>query len=255
MGHFNGDEVKREMTSKSSISKFDPADHAGNVYDAFTEFAASFDYEYEALGRAAPAGTADPGGWLELDKRRILLGRCASRNLQKDFEAETTAAERSTITFTQTIAKLKARYLPTRNTTLANYQFHRLRQEDMETFDIFVNRVKQEASNCSFKCNDACTVQDTLIRDQVIIGTTDTEIRKKALGEQWQLPDLITNRRRMEAASVGSKQIKIEVKQEEGSVSRVKPGKYIRKNRKASSTKQCSNCSNKACKGGDKCVA
>ena len=151
-----------------------------------------------------------------------------------------------------TITKLKARYLPTRNTTLANYQFHRLRQDDMEAYDIFVNRVKQEASNCSFKCNENCTVQDTLIRDQIIIGTTDNEIRKKALGEQWQLTDLITKGRQMEAASVGSQQIKTEVKQEQASVARVKPGKYSRKNRKK---KQCINCSNKACKGGENCVA
>ena len=84
MGLSNGDEVKGEMTSTSSISKFDPADHAGNVYDAFTEFVGSFTYEYEALGRVAPAGTADVEAWLELDKRKILLSRCASRNLQKD---------------------------------------------------------------------------------------------------------------------------------------------------------------------------
>ena len=45
LGLFNGDEVKREMASTSSFSKFDPADHVGNVYDAFIEFVGSFDYE------------------------------------------------------------------------------------------------------------------------------------------------------------------------------------------------------------------
>ena len=60
----------------------------------------------------------------------------------------------------------------------------------------------------------------------------------------------------MEAASVGSERIKSEIKQEEGSVARVRPGKYSRKNRKgAAAAKQCVNCSNKACKGGDRCFA
>ena len=88
--------------------------------NAFIEFVGAFEYEYEALGRVAPTGTTDTAAWLAQDKRKILLGKYASRNLQKDYEAETTTTERATITFTETITKLKARYLPTRNTTLAN---------------------------------------------------------------------------------------------------------------------------------------
>ena len=239
------------MTSTLALRKFDPAEHPGNVYESFIEFIESFEYEYEAIAKQPPAGTTDIPGWTALDKRKQFLGRYASRNLQKDYEDETTTAERTTMTFDDTVNKLKARYKPTQNTTLLNYEFHRLHQEDLETFDTFVNRVKHEASNCNFKCNDACTIPKILIRDQIIVGTTDNEIRKKALSEQWDLDTLVGNGRKMEAAAFGADKIKKEVT-EDGAVSRVKPGKYSRKNAKKP---RCKNCSNPACLGGKKCCA
>ena len=83
-GLFIGDE--RKMAA-SITSKFDPADNP-----AFGEFIDSFKYEYEAIAKAPPAGTADSAGWKQLDKRRQLLGKFSSRNFQRDFEDETTAA-------------------------------------------------------------------------------------------------------------------------------------------------------------------
>ena len=241
------------MASTLHLRKFDPTEHVGNVYDAFVDFLGSFAYEYEVLAKPPPAGTLDAAAWTQQDKRKYLLGRFASRNLQLDFEAETTEDERATISYDATIQKLKDRYKPTQNTTLANYQFHRLRQGDLEPYDTFVNRVRQEASNCEFKCNNACTIRDTLIRDQIIIGTSDNEIRKKALSEQWGLTDLVAKGRQMEAATAGAQKIKQEVK-DESSIGRLKPGKYSRKNTKGTASKQCPNCSNKTCKGGDKCA-
>ena len=240
------------MASTPHLRKFDPTEHMGNVYDAFVDFLGSFAYEYEVLAKQPPAGTTDLAAWTQQDKRKYLLGRFASRNLQLDFEAETTEAERSTISFDDTVKKLKERYKPTQNTTMNNFQFYRLRQGDLEAYDTYVNRVKQDAAGCSFKCNDACTVRDTLIRDQIIVGTTDNEIRKQALNEQWGLTDVVAKGRQMEAAAVGSQKIKKELK-EEGAVARLRPGKYSKKSR-GTAGKQCPNCSNKACKGGDKCA-
>ena len=122
--HFIGDELKQHGTMASAhFTKFDPAEHPGNLYDAFCEFIDAFAYEYEALpGRTAPTGTTDVEAWTELDRRRQLLGRFASRNLQKDFEDEVAEADRSTITFKDTVKKLKDRYKPTQNKTYANYE-------------------------------------------------------------------------------------------------------------------------------------
>ena len=90
------------------LTKFDPAEHPGDLYDSFCDFIDSFAYEYEALSRGPPAGHANPAEWSEQDKRKQLLGRCASRNLQRDFEDEVVANERTTISFTDTVQKLKA---------------------------------------------------------------------------------------------------------------------------------------------------
>ena len=66
------------MTSTLALRKFDPAEHPGNVYESFIEFIESFEYEYEAIAKQPPAGTADVPGWTALDKRKQLLGRYAS---------------------------------------------------------------------------------------------------------------------------------------------------------------------------------
>ena len=209
-----------EMAS-THLSKFDPEEHPGGLYEAFIEFIDAFEYEYEAIAKPAPTGTEDAAAWTLLDKRRQLLGRFATRNLQKDFEDETTSTERTTITFDDAVTKLKARYLPTQNKTLANYEFHKLKQRPLESFDAWVNRVKHEANYCSFSCGEACTVKNTMIRDQVVIGTTDDEIRKGALNEQWTLVDLQTKGRKIEAATFGAARIKKEARKSLGNI----PGK------------------------------
>ena len=249
--------------ASTQLPKFDPAEHAGNVYDSFVEFIEAFAYEYEAIAKPPPTGTTDVTAWTELDKRRQLLGRFASRNLQKDFEAETTATERVAITYSTTVDRLKARYLPTQNKTLRNFEFHKLRQQPLETFDVWVNRVKEEAKFCNFSCTSAtCTVGDTMIRDQIVIGTSDNEIRKSALNNQWNLADLLSNGRKIEAATFGSERIKAEslgaVKKEPSNtanVNRTRPGKYSRKGGKGKTPKKCRNCSNTTCQGGEKCFA
>ena len=248
------------MASAHSIRKFDPADHPGNVYDAFSDFVDSFKYEYEAIAKPAPAGTADVAGWTALDKRKQFLGRFASRNLQIDYENETTENERAAITFDDMVKKLKDRYQPTQNKILANYDFHRLVQRPMETFDVFCNRVKQDARSCDFSCGAACTVKDTLIRDRIVIGTSDDQIRKCALNEQWTLADLLAKGRQMEAAAHGAQKIKEEIKVkpepvEGAGVQRTRAGKYSRKGGKGQKKNKCPNCSNPSCAGGKKCFA
>ena len=82
------------------------------MYDAFVDFIDALAYGYEAIAKQPPTGTPDAGAWTEQDKRKQILGRYASPNLQKEFEAETTTAEWMTITFSALVMKLKARYKP-----------------------------------------------------------------------------------------------------------------------------------------------
>jgi hypothetical protein len=74
---------------------------------------------------------------------------------------------------------------------------------------MFVIRVKQHSQQCNFSCNaGACTVKDTMIRDQLVLGTKDDEIRRQALHEQWDLTTLIQKGRSLEAATHGASEKK-----------------------------------------------
>ena len=71
---------------------------------------------------------------------------------KKDFEDSVPESQRSTISFKGMVDKLKERYKPTKNSTLAHYEFHTLKQLPSESFDTFVNRVKHEANSSDFMC-------------------------------------------------------------------------------------------------------
>ena len=80
--------------------------------------------------------------------------------------------------FTEAIKALKKRYKQGSNVTLANYNFRKLFLEEEENFDTFAVRVKHESRNCNFACtSDDCCVNDILVRDQIIMGTHNDEIR------------------------------------------------------------------------------
>ena len=176
------------MASAQHLMKFDPAEHAGNVFEAFTDFIEAFAYEYAAIAKPAPTGTENVPAWKEQDKRMQLLGRFASRNLQRDFVDKTTEEERDTITFKATVDKLLERYRPSQNKILASYRFSHLKQQPLESWDSWGNRVKHEANLCDFSCAAAtCTVKGNIIWNQLVCGTSNDEIRKSALNEQWSL--------------------------------------------------------------------
>ena len=245
-------------------NQFDPTEHPTDVYDAFTEFVASFQYKYQSWTKEPPPGTEDLTAWHQQNKRKYFLGRFASRNLQRDFKDLTTTEERDTITFNVMVTKLKERYEPTKNTTIRNFQFHAIKQEDGEAFDTFVNKVKHEAAACNFKCATAgCTVPDTMARDQIIIGTNSPDIQRNALKEQWNLKDLITNGRLIQAATIGTDRLNLETPPQIGRVGK-KGGRFSKKaalrnrqddNKRDTVTEKCQNCSSNNCRGGRKCWA
>ena len=120
--------------------------------------------------------------------RKIFLGKYCSRSLQKEYEDCTPMTERSKMTYTWLVAKLKERFKSGSNTkVLANFKFHKITQSRGESFDSFAIRVKREANLCNFSCAAEGTVNETLIRDQIIIGIINDEIRRAALKDQWDL--------------------------------------------------------------------
>ena len=223
----------KEDNRKESI--FDPEIYEkGEVLEKFNDFVKSFAYSYEAIAKEPPAEltVAEKTQWIQKNKRRIFLGKFGSRNLQKELEEVSTADERLNMSFTEMTTKFRERFQLSSNTTLANYKFRKIKQEQTESFDHFVMRVKEAASGCSFTCTDRqCNVSDTLIRDQIIFSTKDEEIRRTALHEQWTLADLITKGRSLEAATQGSSKIKTEdtasYDTHELEIKRMKPKKIL----------------------------
>ena len=257
----------QSSSAATALPKFDQEDYQGNAHQAFQEYVDSFAYEYDAIAKEPPKelDAAGKAAWVEQNKRKLFLGRFASRNLQRAFEAVTTTDERSTLTFKDLVSKLNEHFKTGSNTTLANFEFFKLRQKGDESFDAFAIRVKHDARKCDFSCaSDQCSVPDTLSRDQIITGVLSDEIRKHALKNQWSLEDLIKNGRQVEAASQGVVQMKNSTAASQDNLNFVKrirkPGKYSNKARKQNNNSEknqpqnsCTTCSSRACHGGRKC--
>ena len=112
-------------------------------------------------------------------------------------------------------------------------------------------------------------VEDTLIGDQVIIGTYNKDIRKNALHHLWNLSDLTIKCRQLEVATYGTDVIAAAGTTMDTSygtnVDRIHhPGKYSKKKKAhdrmsssapASTHVKCTTCSSSHCKGGQACAA
>ena len=212
-----GDEPGPNFTmplTKSSPEIFDPNKHENDVYQAFTDWLESWEmwYDVASMGELKEDASVREQ---ELHKAKVFR-MCAfqGERLKTDLKAEynQNIPELKQATFNAMVQKLSTRYKPTQNQVLLHYQFHGLRQEHGEKIDAFINRVRIHADKCAFKCtNRNCTEKDkihnTLIRDQIIIGTSVQGIREDALEREHELDALITQARKIEATDIAVKKI------------------------------------------------
>ena len=87
------------------------------------------------------------------------------------------------------LAELKAHFIPQRHVLFERYKFNIATQYSMvtqreDTIDEFVVRLRQLAASCEFEA-----LKDSLIRDRLVIGTTDEGTRDRLLKER-PVPDL-----------------------------------------------------------------
>ena len=71
-----------------------------------------------------------------------------------------------------------------------------------------------------------------MIRDQIIIGITNNNIRRNGLDNQWGVNNLTKNRGKLAAATTGGGKLNVEgaIRRAEGRANRVsRPGKYSKK--------------------------
>lgn len=74
---------------------------------------------------------------------------------------------------------LEAYFTPTKNVIFERYVFGNLRQEEGETIDAFVTRLREKAATCEYG-----TLRDQLIRDRLVLGITDESARRRLLREK-----------------------------------------------------------------------
>ena len=125
----------------------------------------------------------------ELDKKemsirvasfRSILGRDAQRILQHIPFA--TAAEREDLP--SVINALESHFMPRRNEVFERYIFNTAVQEPGETIDDYVTRLRRLAVSCKFSATSDClSYEDSMIRDRLILGTSDVAARARAFRE------------------------------------------------------------------------
>ena len=171
--------------SKSTFPRvFDPSLHEGNTYQAFNDYIEAWEMSYDVayIGEIKEEASelVQQQHKAKIFRMCIFQGERLKTELKSEFNQD--LAQVKQVEFNTMVQRLCNRYRPTQNQVLLHYQFHGLHQEPGEKIDSFINKVRQHADKCSFKCtNPYCTekekIHKTLIRDQIIIAISIRSIR------------------------------------------------------------------------------
>ena len=126
-------------------------------------------------------------------------------------------------------AKLTEYFEPQKNTRYEVYNFRKMKQDVEESLDSFYMRLRSKATNCEF----ADKLEEE-IEQQIIIGGSSSQIRKKALRDTaYKLKDMLLDGRRKEFSTFQSKEIESTLKSEK--LERISEGRTFPR-------KKCFNC-------------
>ena len=252
---------------------FNPEEHPKDTLKEFKEFCKLFSLRYDAQFPDPPKSSLDVAihrwtiqnrtaetpnpqptlddydnirdVWRSKDKVAKIIGMFSGPRLSADWEAaEPNEAVRKASTYDEFKEKMIEFYKPTENETLIHYEFRDLHQKSDESFISFCNRVVSAAKMCNFKCDSQnCSVQETIVRDQIVIGTKIAKIREEALEKSWKLDELKKTGMKIESAARGEAEIA-------GTADVKKLGAYSKINQnyrnssKPNNTNNCYNCGN-----------
>ena len=83
------------------------------------------------------------------------------------------------------IDALQKHFVPQRNEVFERYVFNTASQEPGESVDNYVTRLRKLAATCNFKATaDNLSYEDNMIRERLILGTTDSETRARTFRER-----------------------------------------------------------------------
>lgn len=89
-------------------------------------------------------------------------------------------------TLKQVKEKFDLYFSPKLNITFERYKFHKILQNDGETIDEYITRLRLQAQNCEFE-----QLSDSILRDQLILGIKNDSLRTKLLSEDITLEKAI----------------------------------------------------------------
>ena len=159
-------------------------------------------------------------------RQKALLLFYAGKEVHEIYKTLITAAE-ADIEFEAAAGKLTSYFEPKVNKTFEIYHFRKLFQNEPgvnkggenETVDEFVTRLKKATARCGF------TDVDLEIKLQLTFGCVSKRVRRKALGEDISLDELIKYARAIESS--GKQADIIEEKKSRETVNRLnRPGRY-----------------------------
>lgn len=78
--------------------------------------------------------------------------------------------------------KFEKYFTPKLNITFERFKFHKIMQEEGETVDEYMTRLRLQANNCNFG-----ELNDSLLRDQLVLGIKSDRLRTKLLSEDVAL--------------------------------------------------------------------
>ena len=149
----------------------------------------------------------------EAKQKKALLLHCAGVDVQEIFEAldNSEAGVSSKVRKTDDEYEIALKILdeyfsPKANVPYERHVFRQMKQEDGETVDQFVVKLKNQAKNCSF--GDSFAEQ---IRDQVIDKCRSSRLRKRLLEKSGELNlgDVQQIARAMEAIDIQAKKMEL----------------------------------------------
>ncbi|XP_041472642.1 uncharacterized protein K02A2.6-like [Lytechinus variegatus] len=126
---------------------------------------------------------------LELDKKpdKVRVATLVSLIGKECYKLYTTLEESQKTTTTQILDAMKKHFDPTTNVIFERYQFNTRNQGERETIDQYVTALRSLAETCEFD-----TLRDDLIRDRIVLGTNDPDVRARLLrGENLTLQKVI----------------------------------------------------------------
>jgi hypothetical protein len=185
----------------SGIQPFDSTGASTSVSPRWKRWRKSFQFFVEAKGIE------------EAKQKKALLLHCAGVDVQEIFEAldnseagVSSKASKTDDEYEIALKILDEYFSPKANVPYERHVFRQMKQEDGETVDQFVVKLKNQAKNCSF--GDSFAEQ---IRDQVIDKCRPSRLRKRLLEKSGELNlgDVQQIARAMEAIDIQAKKMEL----------------------------------------------